>query len=148
MFEALCSRYPIISLEDPLGEDDWDAWTSLTGRLGDRVALVGDDLFVTNEQRLREGIRRRAANAVLIKPNQIGTLTETLRTIRLARQNGYRTILSHRSGETDDTLIADLSVAAGSGRIKSGAPCRGERVVKYNRLSRIADRCTGARLAD
>ena len=140
MFEALCSRYPIISLEDPLGEDDWDAWTSLTGRLGDRVALVGDDLF--------EGIRRRAANAVLIKPNQIGTLTETLRTIRLARQNGYQTILSHRSGETDDTLIADLSVAAGSGRIKSGAPCRGERVVKYNRLSRIADRCTGARLAD
>ena len=146
-FETLCGRYPIVSIEDPFGEDDWDAWTGLTARLGSRAALVGDDLFVTNERRLREGLRRGAANSVLIKPNQIGTLSETFRTIRLAQQNGCGTILSHRSGETSDALIADLAVAARSARIKAGAPCRGERVAKYNRLLRIAQ-TSGARLAD
>lgn len=146
-FASLCSRYPIVSLEDPLGEDDWDAWTELTRRLGSRVELVGDDLFVTNERRIRKGIQQNAANSALIKPNQIGTLTETLRSVRLAQRHGYGTVLSHRSGETDDSLIADVAVAVRAARIKAGAPCRGERVAKYNRLLWIEQRSTGSTLA-
>lgn len=130
-------RYPIVSVEDPLAEDDWEGWAELTRRLGRRVQLVGDDLFVTQRARLEEGIRRGAANAVLIKVNQVGTLTETMDTMRRAFQAGYRCVVSHRSGETEDAFIADLAVASGAGQIKAGAPCRGERVAKYNRLLRI-----------
>lgn len=138
-WKELVSNYPIISLEDPLGEEDWEGWTVLTTELGKKVQLVGDDLFVTNKQRLKEGIRRGAGNAILIKPNQIGTLTETIDTVIAAKRGGYRTIISHRSGETEDTFIADLSVALNSGQIKTGAPCRSDRVAKYNRLLRIMD---------
>ncbi|HUG48411.1 MAG TPA: phosphopyruvate hydratase [Candidatus Limnocylindria bacterium] len=130
-------RYPIISLEDGLAEDDWAGWSALTARLGDRCQLVGDDLLVTNPERVRRGIDERAANAVLIKLNQIGTLSETLATIDLARGHGWGAVISHRSGETEDTTIADLAVATGTGQIKSGAPSRSERVAKYNRLLRI-----------
>ncbi|HVA20860.1 MAG TPA: phosphopyruvate hydratase [Candidatus Micrarchaeia archaeon] len=130
-------RYPIASLEDGLAEDDWDGWAELTARLGDRIQLVGDDLFVTNPERLRLGIDRGIANAVLVKPNQIGTLSETLLLVRLAGRAGYATCVSHRSGDTEDTTIADLAVAVGSGQIKSGAPSRSERVAKYNRLLAI-----------
>ncbi|MGN0478772.1 MAG: phosphopyruvate hydratase [Hominenteromicrobium sp.] len=137
-WEKLCEKYPIRSIEDPLGEEDFPAWTTLTERLGKKIMLVGDDLFVTNPLRIREGIERRAANAVLIKPNQIGTLTETLTAIALARDNGMKTILSHRSGETEDTSIADIAVAVNAGYIKAGAPCRSDRTAKYNRLLRIA----------
>ncbi len=137
-WENLCEKYPIVSLEDPLGEEDFAAWTTLTERLGKKVMLVGDDLFVTNPERIREGILRKAANAVLVKPNQIGTMSETLAAIRLARDNGMRTILSHRSGETEDTTIADIAVAVNAGFIKTGAPCRSDRTAKYNRLLRIA----------
>ncbi|MBQ2668687.1 MAG: phosphopyruvate hydratase [Clostridia bacterium] len=137
-WEKLCEAYPICSIEDPLGEEDFPAWTTLTERIGRNVMLVGDDLFVTNPQRIREGILRKAANAVLVKPNQIGTLTETLDAVRLAKENGMRTILSHRSGETEDTTIADLAVAVNAGYIKTGAPCRSDRTAKYNRLLRIA----------
>ncbi|MCI5652053.1 MAG: phosphopyruvate hydratase [Ruminococcus bromii] len=137
-WEKLCEKYPIRSIEDPLGEEDFPAWTTLTERLGKKVMLVGDDLFVTNPVRIREGIERRAANALLVKPNQIGTLTETLTAIALARDNGMKTILSHRSGETEDTSIADIAVAVNAGYIKSGAPCRSDRTAKYNRLLRIA----------
>ena len=133
----LTTRYPIISIEDGLGEDDFAGVSALTARIGSRVMLVGDDLFVTNEKRLARGIRENAANAILIKPNQIGTLSETLRVIDLAGGAGYRHILSHRSGETEDTTIADLAVATGAPFIKSGAPCRSDRVAKYNRLLRI-----------
>ena len=136
-WEELIARYPIISLEDGLGEEDFEGWRLLTQRVGDRVMLVGDDLFVTNEARLREGIEKGAGNTVLIKPNQIGTLSETLAVIRLANEHGYRTILSHRSGETEDTTIADICVGTGTPFIKSGAPARSERVAKYNRLLRI-----------
>ena len=136
-WQGLCHEYPILSIEDALGEDDLSGWQGLTDRLGERLMLVGDDLFVTNEERLRLGIERGAANAVLIKPNQIGTLSETLRVLDLAAESGYRAILSHRSGETEDTTIADLAVAAGCGFIKAGAPCRSERVAKYNRLLKI-----------
>lgn len=135
----LCSAYPILSIEDPLAEDDWDGWTRLTARLGRTVQLVGDDLFVTNVERLREGIARRCANAVLVKVNQIGTLTETLDAVRTARQAGYAVIVSHRSGETEDTTIADLAVATAAGQIKTGAPSRSERVAKYNQLLRIEE---------
>lgn len=135
----LCDRYPIISIEDGLGEDDFDGWTRLTKRLGGSVMLVGDDLFVTNVERLREGISRGAGNTILIKPNQIGTLTETLSVINLARSNGYKYIISHRSGDTEDSAIADLAVATNASYIKSGAPCRAERVAKYNRLVEIND---------
>ncbi|MBR2340568.1 MAG: phosphopyruvate hydratase [Clostridia bacterium] len=135
--EMLCDEYPIASVEDGIGETDFDGWTRLTERLGSRVMLVGDDLFVTNTARLRMGIEKRAGNAILIKPNQIGTLTETLDVIALARRAGYSHIISHRSGETDDTTIADIAVATGAMYIKSGAPCRGERVAKYNRLLKI-----------
>ncbi len=134
---SLAQKYPIFSIEDGLDQRDWDGWCELTARLGDRILLVGDDLFVTNEKRLREGISRSAANTILIKPNQIGTLTETLNVISTARNAGYRFIPSHRSGETEDTTLADLSVAVGAPLIKSGAPCRTERVAKYNRLLRI-----------
>ena len=138
-WEGLVGRYPIISVEDPLGEEDFAAWTELTARIGGRVQLVGDDLFVTNIERLQQGIDQRAGNAILIKPNQIGTLTETLQAIDLARRSGYNTIISHRSGETEDTFIADLAVAVNAGQIKTGAPCRTERVAKYNRLLRIEE---------
>lgn len=138
-YEDLCNHYPLVSIEDGLDENDWDGWVQLTERLGNRVQLVGDDLFVTNPARIAEGIKKGAANAVLIKVNQIGTLTETLDAIELAHRNGYRTIISHRSGETEDTFIADLSVGVGSSQIKTGAPCRSERVAKYNRLLEIEE---------
>lgn len=137
--EQLCSRFPIQLIEDGLDENDWEGWKELTDRLGARVQLVGDDLFVTNKERLSEGIVRGAANAVLVKVNQIGTLTEAFDTMDLAGQNGYRCIVSHRSGETEDTAIADIAVAVGASQIKTGAPCRTERVAKYNQLLRIED---------
>ena len=136
-YKALCQKYPIISIEDGVAEDDYDGWVRLTKALGDKIMLVGDDFFVTNERRLREGIRLSAANAILIKPNQIGTLTETLKVISVAQESGYKVILSHRSGETNDTAISDIAVAVGAEFIKAGAPCRGERVAKYNRLMEI-----------
>ena len=132
--EELCSKYPIYSIEDGLAEEDWESWQILTKKLGNKVQLVGDDLFVTNPKRLRRGIEKNVANSILIKPNQIGTLTETLDTIKLAAQNGYTTVISHRSGETEDTTIADIAVAVNAGQIKTGAPCRTDRVAKYNRL--------------
>ena len=138
-WEGLVSKYPILSIEDPLGEEDFSGWAELTRRLGSKVQLVGDDLFVTNLERLRQGIEEGAGNAILIKPNQIGTLTETLDCIELAKRSGYRTIISHRSGETEDTFIADLAVGVNAGQIKTGAPCRTERVAKYNRLLRIEE---------
>jgi enolase len=133
----LVDRYPIWSLEDGLGEDDWDGWTQLTSRLATRIQLVGDDIFVTNPAIIAEAIQRRIGNAALIKVNQIGTVTETLEAMRLCRDGGYAQMVSHRSGETIDTFIADLTVATGCGQIKSGAPARGERVAKYNRLATI-----------
>lgn len=135
----LTEKYPIISIEDGLAEEDWDSWKKLTSRLGDKIQLVGDDLFVTNIERLAHGIEEKAGNAILIKPNQIGTVTETLDTIELAKQAGYKTIVSHRSGETEDTFISDLAVAINAGQIKAGAPCRTDRVAKYNRLLAIED---------
>lgn len=138
-WEGLVQKYPILSIEDPLGEEDWQGWAELTRRLGDKVQLVGDDLFVTNVERLQQGMDEGAGNAILIKPNQIGTLTETMDCIELAKRGGYRTVISHRSGETEDTFIADLAVATNAGQIKTGAPCRTERVAKYNRLLRIED---------
>ena len=135
--EELCNKYPIYSIEDGLAEEDWNGWKKLTDRLGDKIQLVGDDLFVTNYKRLEKGIEKEVANSILIKPNQIGTLTETLDTISLAKENGYGTIISHRSGETEDTTIADIAVAVNSGQIKTGAPCRTDRVCKYNRLLNI-----------
>ena len=138
-WENLIGQYPIFSIEDPLGEEDFDGWAELTARIGSKVQIVGDDLFVTNLERLQQGIDEGAANAILIKPNQIGTLSETLDAIDLAKRNGYKTIISHRSGETEDTFIADLAVAVNAGQIKTGAPCRTERVAKYNRLLRIEE---------
>ena len=137
----LCARYPIFSVEDPLGENDWTGWQKLTSDLEavGVYAVVGDDLFVTNSERLRKGINMKAGNAILIKPNQIGTVTETVDAIRFARANGFKTIVSHRSGETEDTFIADLAVGMNAGFIKTGAPCRGERVAKFNRLLRIEE---------
>ena len=131
---SLCEKYPIFSIEDGLAEEDWEGWKVLTEKIGDKVQLVGDDLFVTNPKRLRRGIKENVGNAILIKPNQIGTLTETLDTIKLAKENGYKTIISHRSGETEDTTIADIAVGVNAGQIKTGAPCRTDRVSKYNRL--------------
>ena len=133
----LCEKYPIVSIEDGLAEEDWDNWQILTEKLGKKIQLVGDDLFVTNMSRLRRGIDKKVANAILIKPNQIGTLTETLDTIQMAKENGYKTIISHRSGETEDTTIADIAVGVNSMQIKTGAPCRTDRVAKYNRLLKI-----------
>jgi len=138
-YAGLLDTYPLVSIEDPLSEDDWDGWVALTKAIGDRVQVVGDDLFVTNPERLEEGIEKGAGNALLVKVNQIGTLTETLDAVALAHNSGYRTMMSHRSGETEDTTIADLVVAVGSGQIKSGAPARSERVAKYNQLLRIED---------
>ena len=135
--EDLCNKYPIISVEDGLAEEDWESWKKITNDLGDKIQLVGDDLFVTNIKRLERGIKENIANAILIKPNQIGTLTETLETIKRAKEKGYKTIISHRSGETEDTTIADLAVAVNAGQIKTGAPCRTDRVAKYNRLLNI-----------
>jgi enolase len=135
----LCDHYPIVSVEDGLAEDDWDGWAELTAKLGDRVQLVGDDLFVTNVDRLRTGIDKHVGNSILIKVNQIGTLTETLSTIALAAQARYTCVISHRSGETEDTTIADLAVAMNTGQIKTGSLCRSERVAKYNQLLRIED---------
>lgn len=138
-YERLVEKYPIVSIEDGLDENDWEGWQQLTARLGHRVQLVGDDLFVTNADRLRRGIEMKAANAVLVKVNQIGTLSEAMETIVTAKQAGYRAVVSHRSGETEDTLIADLSVALNCGQIKTGAPCRSERTAKYNQLLRIEE---------
>src|SRR5213075_1015701 len=132
-------EYPIVSIEDGLAEDDWDGWAKITAALGDRVQLVGDDLFVTNTERLARGIENDVANAILIKLNQIGTLTETLEAIEMARANGYQSIISHSSGETEDTFIADLTVATGAGQIKTGSASRTDRVAKYNQLLRIAE---------
>ena len=133
----LCEKYPIVSVEDGLAEEDWESWKELTDKIGNKVQLVGDDLFVTNPKRLRNGIEKKVANSILIKPNQIGTLTETLDTIYIAKKNGYKTVISHRSGETDDTTIADIAVGVNGGQIKTGAPCRIDRVAKYNRLLKI-----------
>jgi enolase len=138
-YAQLVDAYPIVSIEDPLAEDDWEGWKALTDRLGARIQLVGDDLFVTNPQRIARGLATGTANAVLIKVNQIGTLTETLDAVDLAHRAGYKTMMSHRSGETEDTTIADLAVAVGSGQIKTGAPARSERVAKYNQLLRIEE---------
>ena len=138
-YEDLCEKYPIYSIEDALDEDDWEGWKKLTKKLGNKVQLVGDDLFVTNEEILRKGIEDGVANAILIKPNQIGTLTQTLKAIRLAHRNGYKTIISHRSGESEDSFIADLAVAVNAGQIKTGATARSERNAKYNRLLDIEE---------
>ncbi|RHS23716.1 phosphopyruvate hydratase [Roseburia sp. AF12-17LB] len=138
-WEKMLRRFPIYSIEDPLDEEDWDGWKRLTEKVGDKVILVGDDLFATNPVRLNKGISMGCGNAILIKPNQIGTLSETMEAIRMAKEHGYETIMSHRSGETEDTTIADLSVGLGSDLIKTGAPCRGERTAKYNRLIRIEE---------
>ncbi|MGJ9618947.1 phosphopyruvate hydratase [Actinotignum sp. GS-2025c] len=138
-YEELVEKYPLVSIEDPLSEDEWDAWKKLTSEIGDRVQIVGDDLFVTNPTRLQKGIETKAANALLVKVNQIGSLTETLEAVELAHRNGFRTMTSHRSGETEDTTIADLAVSTNSGQLKTGAPARGERINKYNQLLRIED---------
>jgi len=138
-YEGLLRDFPIVSIEDPLAEEDWEGWAALCGELGERVQIVGDDLFVTNVKRIREGIEKQVANAVLIKLNQIGTVSETLQAIELAHRTGWQTIISHRSGETEDTFIADLAVAVNAGQIKTGAPCRSERVAKYNQLLRIEE---------
>jgi enolase len=138
-YEALIRKFPILSIEDGLAEEDWKGWEMMTARLGKKIQLVGDDLFVTNPKRLSRGIRKRVANAILIKPNQIGTLTETLEVIHIAKKAGYQSIISHRSGETEDTTIADLAVGTNSGQIKTGAPSRTDRVAKYNQLLRIEE---------
>ncbi|HEY1512370.1 MAG TPA: phosphopyruvate hydratase [Gaiellaceae bacterium] len=135
----IVDRYPVVSIEDGAAEDDWDSWATLTQRLGDRVQLVGDDLFVTNPERLQEGIDRGVGNSILVKVNQIGTLTETIEAVRLAQRHGYTAVMSHRSGETEDATIADLAVALGTGQIKTGAPARSDRVAKYNQLLRIEE---------
>ena len=143
-FEKLCNNFPIFSIEDPLAEDDFAGFTKITEKIGDKIQIVGDDLFVTNQERLRLGIQSKSGNAILIKPNQIGSISETMEAIRLAKQNNFRTIMSHRSGETEDSTIADLAVALNCGQIKTGAPARSDRVAKYNQLLRIEERL-GAR---
>lgn len=145
MWEELSDSYPLCSLEDGVAEDDWQSWKLLTSRLGDRVQLVGDDLFVTNPKRLARGIEEQAANAILIKPNQIGTLSQTLETVIMAQKAGLGVVLSHRSGETEDSMIADIAVATACGQIKAGAPCRSDRVCKYNRLLEIEAELTAAK---
>jgi enolase len=135
----ISSRYPVLSIEDGMDEEDWDGWRALTDEIGERVQLVGDDLFVTNTERLRRGIEAGVANSILVKVNQIGTLTETLDAVRTAQEAGYTAVMSHRSGETEDTTIADLAVATGCGQIKTGAPSRSDRVAKYNQLLRIEE---------
>ena len=139
-WEEMIARFPLASLEDPLDEDDWAGWTALTSRVGDRCQVVGDDLFATNLARLERGVRERTANAILVKVNQIGTLTESIDAVRAAQEAGFGTVISHRSGETEDTFIADLAVATGAGQIKTGAPSRTDRVAKYNQLLRIEER--------
>src|SRR5258707_15831627 len=139
LWKKLCARWPIRSIEDGLAEDDWAGWQKLTRELGSKVQLVGDDLFVTNVQRLQEGIDKKAANSILVKVNQIGTLTETLDSIELARRNGYTTIISHRSGETEDTTIADIAVATNAGQIKTGSASRTDRIANYNQLLLIEE---------
>ncbi|MEA2352864.1 MAG: enolase, partial [Thermoleophilaceae bacterium] len=136
---GIADRYPVVSIEDGMDEEDWDGWKQLTDRVGEHVQLVGDDLFVTNSERLRRGIDSGVANSILVKVNQIGTLTETLDAVRTAREAGYTAVMSHRSGETEDTTIADLAVATGCGQIKTGAPSRSDRVAKYNQLLRIEE---------
>ena len=138
-YERLIDSFPIASIEDGLAEDDWDGWKELTKRLGDRVQLVGDDLFVTNTKRLEAGIKLGVANAILVKVNQIGTVSEAMEAIEMAHKNAYRAVISHRSGETEDTFIADLAVAVNAGQIKTGAPCRSDRIAKYNQLLRIEE---------
>jgi enolase len=138
-WRGIVDAYPVVSIEDGCAEDDWDAWSALTQELGERVQLVGDDLFVTNPERLRDGIDRGVANSILVKVNQIGTLTETIEAVRLAQANGYSAVMSHRSGETEDATIADLAVALGTGQIKTGAPARSDRTAKYNQLLRIEE---------
>lgn len=144
-FRRLVDGYPICSIEDPLHEEDWSGWQRLTKTLGNRVQLVGDDLFVTNPKRLKKGIELQVANAILIKVNQIGTLTESLEAIEMAKEAGWKTVISHRSGETEDALIADLAVAVNAGQIKTGAPCRSERTAKYNELLRIEEKIAGCK---
>jgi enolase len=144
LWKELCQRWPIVSIEDGLAEDDWEGWQKLTRELGGKVQLVGDDLFVTNTVRLKEGIAKGAANSILVKVNQIGTLTETLEAIELARLHGYTTIISHRSGETEDTTISDIAVAVNAGQIKTGSACRTDRIAKYNQLLRIEEHLGGA----
>lgn len=149
IYELLCAKYPIISIEDGLAEDDWDGWAAMTGRIGSRVQLVGDDLFVTHRDRLLAGMKKKVANAVLVKPNQTGTLSETLEVIEIAKNGGYGVVISHRSGETDDSFIADLAVAAGAGQIKAGAPRGMDRLSKYNRLLMIEEALQGrSKLSD
>jgi enolase len=143
MYTGWVEKYPIVSIEDGLSQEDWDGWKLLTRRLGSRIQLVGDDIFVTNTRFLQMGIDQGVANAVLIKPNQIGTVSETLECMELARKHNYRCVISHRSGETEDTFIADLAVATSAGQIKSGAPCRSERTAKYNQLIRIEQEIKG-----
>jgi enolase len=143
LYEEWTAQYPIISIEDGMAEDDWGGWIALTAALGEKVQLVGDDVFVTNAGRLQRGIADGVANSVLIKPNQVGTLSETLDTVELARIDGYNTVISHRSGETEDTFIADLAVATNAGQIKTGSVCRTDRVAKYNRLLRIEEELKG-----
>ena len=138
-YADLVSSYPIVSIEDPLDEDDWEGWNAMTAQLGDKIQIVGDDLFVTNVERLQRGIDEKAANALLVKVNQIGSLTETLDAADLAHRNGMTCVISHRSGETEDTTIADLAVAINCGQIKTGAPARSDRVAKYNQLLRIEE---------
>jgi enolase len=138
-YENLVSKYPIVSIEDGLSEDDWDGWKILTKRLGKKVQLVGDDIFVTNPKILAEGIKQRVANSILIKLNQIGTLTETLETVEMAKKAGYTCVFSHRSGETEDAFLADIAVATNAGQLKTGAPARSERTAKYNQLLRIEE---------
>ena len=138
-WKHLCDKYPIFSIEDGLDEEDWEGWKILTKELGQKIQLVGDDLFVTNKERLKKGIDSKCGNAILIKLNQIGSVSETLETIKIAHKAGFRAVISHRSGETEDTTISDLAVALNSGQIKTGAPSRGERVAKYNRLLRIEE---------
>ncbi len=138
-YEELIDEFPVLSIEDGLAEDDWDGWKLLTQRLGNKIQLVGDDLFVTNPKRLDAGIKLQVANAILVKVNQIGTVSEAMEAIEMAQKNGYRAVISHRSGETEDTFIADLAVAVNAGQIKTGAPCRSDRVSKYNQLLRIEE---------
>lgn len=146
LYEELCRKYPIASIEDGLNEDDWDGWRKMTERLGGKIQLVGDDLFVTNTGRLAAGIRLHTANAVLVKVNQIGTLSEAFAAIEMAHKNGYKAVISHRSGETEDTIIADIAVAVNAGQIKTGAPCRTDRVCKYNQILRIEEELSGVSL--
>jgi enolase len=139
-----CKKYPILSIEDGLAEDDWDGWFKLTRKIGDKIQLVGDDLFVTNENRLAEGISKGVANSILVKVNQIGTLTETINAVQMAQTNSYTSVMSHRSGETEDTTIADLAVALSTGQIKTGSASRSDRVAKYNQLLRIEEQLGAA----